>query len=116
MSSMSSMSIEERLIEKMQKEFESISSYVQHYPMIKENACYDNDNDNNSLKYMSYTRPLFVDEEGNYLILMVSEWRKEDQEIKTIYLWNGKVYLSFHEMVSSIKSQFLLFKRIFDFS
>lgn len=111
------MSIEDRLIEKMETDFKVISSYVEEHPISKENACYiNNEEREQALKYMSYTRPLFVDKDGNYLILMVTEWRKEDQEIKTMYLWNGKIYLSFHEMVSSIKSQFLTFKTIFDFS
>lgn len=108
------MSIEERLIEKMQMDFQSISSYVEDYPMIKENVCYYDDDQN--LKYLSYTRPLFIDENGAYLILMVTEWRGDEQQIKTIYLWNGKTYLSFDEMVSSIQSQFLKFKKFFDFS
>lgn len=107
------MSIEEHLVEMMEKEFDSISSYVEHYPMIKENVCY---NDDKTIKYMSYTRPLFKDKDGTYLMMMVTEWRGNEQKIQTIYLWNGKVYSSFQELVVSLKSQFLKFKSIFDFS
>lgn len=112
------MSIEERVIAKMEKDFHTISSYVEHHPILKEDVCYGDNNDkcDINLNYMSYTRPLFTAEDGSYLMLMVTEWRKSDQEIKTIYLWNGKMYSSFQELVFSVKSQFLKFKMIFDFS
>jgi hypothetical protein len=111
-------SIEERLVKKMTDDFHQIENYVENHPFQKEHICYGDkkcDHDEN-LNYMSYTRPLFTSEDGTYLILMVTEWKRETQEMKSFYLWNGKIYLSFHELVFSLKSQFLKFKMLFDFS
>lgn len=110
--------IEKCLIDKMETDFQVISPYVENHPFLQENACYSDNNNKceRTLNYMSYTRPLFTDEEGTYLMMMVTEWRKDDQEMKTIYLWNGKIYSSFQDLITSLKYQFSKFKMIFDFS
>lgn len=104
--------IEKNLIEKITIDFEKIVNYVETHPYTREHTSYDK---NNELIYMSYTRPLFVQDNGSYLILMVVDWKKEE-EIKSFYLWNGQIYNTFEALSNGLKAQYLKFKNVIDLS
>ena len=108
--------IEERLVSKINEEFDKIQKDVEHHPFIQEDICYGNGDNDKELNYMSYTRPIFTMEDGTYLVLMVVEWKKTDDLVKTAYLWNGKIYNLFVDLKNALQEQYSRFKNVIDFS